>query len=138
MNDRRPTSPTPRRLSWLLIAVATVGCGPDIRTIAAEDLAAHLAEGKVGQVFHLIDLRSSEVFARGHLPGARNLPYAQLADDPDLFDDGRPVIFYAETEPDVGRIEQALKHRLPPNIVALAGGYRGWLEAGLPLEKRPE
>lgn len=138
MIDRRASSPRSRRLRWLLVVVATVGCGPDVQTISAEDLAAHLAEGKAGQVFHLIDLRPSEDFARAHLPGARNVPYARLADDPDLFNDGKPVIFYAEIEPDAGRIQQALGQRLPPNIVALAEGYRGWLEGGLPLEKRSE
>lgn len=135
MSDRQPSSPTPRRLSWLLLAAVMAGCGPDVQTIAAEDLAAHLAEGKAGQVFHLIDLRPAEAFARAHLPGARNVPYAALAGDPDLFTDGKPVIFYDAEQADAGRIGKALGPRLPPNVVVLAGGLRAWIGAGYPLEE---
>lgn len=135
MSDRRARSPMPRRLSWLLIAVATAGCGPNVQTIAVEDLAAHLAAGKADQVFHLIDLRPAEGFARAHLPGARNVPYAVLADDPDLFTDDKPVIFYDEKETDARRIGEALGPRLPPNVVVLAGGMRAWIDTGLPLDE---
>lgn len=135
MIDRQTSSPTPRRLSWLLIAAVAAGCGPEVRTIAAEDLAAHLAEGKAGQVFHLVDLRPAEDFARAHLPGARNVPYALLADDPSLFNDSRPVIFYDEEQANARRISKGLGPRLPPNVVVLAGGIRAWIDAGLPLNE---
>ena len=133
MSDRRASSPTSRRLRWLLIVAVTAGCGPNVQTIAAEDLAAYLAEGKAGQVFHLIDLRSAEAFAHAHVPGARNVPYAVLANDPYLFEDGKPVIFYDEEQTDARRIGMALGPRLPPNVVVLAGGMRAWADAGLPL-----
>lgn len=137
MSDRRASLPRQRRLSWLLIAVATAGCGLDVRTISVEDLAAHIAEGKAGQVFHLVDLRPAQDFARGHLPGARSVRYALLAVDPDLFTDGKPVIFYDDREPDVQRIGKALGSRLPPNVVALEGGYRAWIGSGRPLKGSP-
>ena len=62
------------------------------------------------------------------------MPYALLAADPDLFTDGKPVIFYDETATDARRIGKALGPRLPPNVVALAGGMRAWIDAGLPLD----
>jgi rhodanese-related sulfurtransferase len=117
--------------------VAAAGCGPDVRTISVENLATHMAEGKAGQVFHLVDLRPAADFARGHLPGARSVPYALLAIDLDLFTDGQPVIFYDDSEPDVQRIGNALGSRLPPNVVVLEGGYRAWIGSGQPLKGRP-
>ncbi len=135
MSDLRATSPMSRRLSWLVIAAVTAGCGPDVKTIAAQDLAAHLAAGKAGQVFHLVDLRPAQDFARAHLPGARSVPYALLAADPDLFADGKPVIFYDENAADARRIGKALGPRVPLNVVILAGGIRAWIGTGLPLDE---
>lgn len=130
-----PSCRRPLPLSCLLVLVAAASCGPNLQTVSADDLADYLAEGKAGPVFHLIDLRPAEAFGRARLPGARNLPYDGLAADPWLFDDGKPVIFYDDGLPDIGRIEAALGARLPPNVVALAGGFRGWVEAALPLER---
>lgn len=128
-----PGIATRRRLSGALLAVVVAGCAPGVQTIDPAVLAGYIAEGKAGTVFVLVDLRDADSFRRSHLPGARSVPYADLAHDTTLFRDGRPVIFYDEGAPDAVRIAHALGDRLPDNIVVLAGGFGAWRAAGHPV-----
>jgi rhodanese-related sulfurtransferase len=93
----------------------------------------YLEQGKVGRVFNLVDLRPQEDYSRFHVPGAINVPYERLATDRLLFLDGLPVIFYDETRPDLDRLTKAAGARLPPNVVFLDGGFRGWRAARFPV-----
>ena len=40
----------------------------------------HSTQGDADRGFELIDVRSKEAYARGHLPGARNIPHAELTE----------------------------------------------------------
>jgi rhodanese-related sulfurtransferase len=108
-------------------------CAPEAQTIAPGDLADYLEKGKAGKAFNLVDLRSEQAFFDRHLPGAINIPYERLAADRLLFLDGLPVIFYDEVDLDIARLKKAVGARLPENVVALEGGFRGWLAARLPV-----
>jgi len=133
MLAQRQGTATRRRLSGVLLAAVVAGCAPGVQIIDPEVLAAYIAEGKAGSAFALVDLRDGPSFHRAHLPGARTVPYDQLADDAALFRDGRPVIFYDAGQPDAARIGRALGDRLPDHIVVLAGGFDAWLAAGRPV-----
>lgn len=134
-NDQKCMTAPPLRIGAALLAALLYACAPEAQTIAPQDLAQYLENGKAGRTFNLVDLRPQEAFAALHLPGAINVPYERLATDRLLFLDGLPVIFYDETQPDLDRLSEAVGRRLPRNVVFLEGGFRGWQAARLPVAK---
>ena len=134
-NDQKYLTAMPRRFGAILLFALLLACAPETQTIAPQDLAGYLEQGKAGRAFNLVDLRPQEAFSTLHLPDAINVPYDRLVTDRLLFLDGLPVIFYDETRPDLDRLTEAMGTRLPRNLVFLEGGFRGWRAAALPVAK---
>jgi rhodanese-related sulfurtransferase len=85
----------------------------------------------------VLDLREPAAYAAGHILGARNVPLAELdkrAGDFDKFK-SRPVIVHCDTGSSASRAVSQLKARGFSNVVKLAGGFRAWLQASLPVER---
>jgi rhodanese-related sulfurtransferase len=85
----------------------------------------------------VLDLREPAAFAAGHVLGAKSLPLAELekrAGDFDKFK-SRPVIVLCDTGSTSTRAVSLLKARGFTQAVSLAGGFRAWLQASLPVER---
>lgn len=85
----------------------------------------------------VLDVREPAGFAAGHILGAKNVPLAQLdkrAGELDKYK-AKPVIVSCDTGNVSTRAVGLLKARGFTNVVSLSGGFRGWLQAGLPMEK---
>ena len=115
----------------------------------AEDARSRIRETTVGAVreridsgekFHLVDVREESEWAEGHLPGAfhlgpRHHRTGHRGALPRLRKGDRPV----------------LRRRLPlgpwpptacekmgyANVISMDGGYRGWTDAGYPVDSGP-
>ena len=85
----------------------------------------------------VLDVREPEHYAAGHILGAKNLPLAQLEQRAGEFDKykSKPVIVICDTGSVAARAVALLKGRGFSNVVNLAGGFRAWLQGGLPVEK---
>ena len=85
----------------------------------------------------VLDVREPEHFAAGHILGAKNLPLAQLEQRAGEFDKykSKAVIVHCETGSIAARAASLLKARGFSNVVNLSGGFRAWLQGGLPVEK---
>ncbi len=92
------------------------------------------------EAFHLIDVREGEEWAAGHLPKARHLCKGILERDVETvipnFD--AEVVLYCG-----GGFRSALAADNMQNmgyrrVFSMAGGWRGWNEAGLPVVKDNE
>ncbi|MEX0725582.1 MAG: rhodanese-like domain-containing protein [Planctomycetaceae bacterium] len=86
--------------------------------------------------FHLVDVREESEFAKGRLPGARHLGKGIIERDIEeaIPDVDAPIVLYCG-----GGYRSALAARNLgmmgyTNVISMDGGYRGWKEAGLPLE----
>jgi rhodanese-related sulfurtransferase len=83
----------------------------------------------------LLDVREPGEYAAGHIPGAVNLPQADLATRlSDLPDDGL-VIVVCQTAQRSLRAAQFLKQAGFDRIVHLRGGTSEWRRSGRPLEQ---
>lgn len=71
------------------IALSRLRQPVSVPLLSASDLARGLAEGRS---FLLVDIRSPEEYAAGHLPGALNIPMEQLRSA--SFDPDAEVVFY--------------------------------------------
>lgn len=102
--------------------------------IAPADLATRLAQADAPVV---IDVRTQEEYAAGHVPGALLIPYDQIADRLAEIPAGRPLVLYCRSGRRSGVAEAVLAEH---GIAArqLDGSWLAWEAAGLPVERAPE
>lgn len=85
----------------------------------------------------VVDVRAAGDFEKGHIPGAKHLPLAQVAADQKLLAaaKSRPVVLVCKNgqgaEGAAGKLRKAGFER----VYVLDGGIDGWLQAGLPLAR---
>lgn len=94
--------------------------------VTVEDLARARAEGA-----HVVDVRSPEEYARGHVPGARNVPLERVLDHPGEFEDGVQVLCQSG-----GRSLKATRalRQAGVSAVSVSGGTAAWVESGREIE----
>jgi len=85
----------------------------------------------------VLDVREPARYAEGHILGARNVPLAELTKRAGELEKykNRPVIVACDSGNTSARAVRELKARGFGNAVSLAGGFRAWLQGGLPMEK---
>jgi len=85
----------------------------------------------------LLDVREPAEYGAGRLPKAVNVPLSQLAGRAAELGklSGRPVIVYCERGGRSRNVGSALAQQGITDIYNLAGGYRAWKDAGLPVEQ---
>ncbi len=83
----------------------------------------------------VIDLRSAEAFARGHIVNARNIPADELAAKQDIIEKykSRPIVAVCEAGMTSSRAVEKLRKAGVENVFGLRGGINGWQQASLPL-----
>ena len=104
--------------------------GPSVNTLAATQLI-NRSDALV------IDLRSQEDYAKGHILGAKNIPLADLERRTGELDKHKtkPLILHCGDGNRTGSAVAALRKKGFDSVHNLAGGYTAWLQAGLPVEK---
>ena len=86
---------------------------------------------------HVIDVREADEFAGGHLPEARNVPLAKLADriaEIEKYKD-KPVILCCASGMRSGKACGQLGKLGFTKVHNLAGGVDAWVGAGYPIKK---
>ena len=86
---------------------------------------------------HVIDVREVDEFAGGHLPEARNVPLAKLADrisEIEKFKD-KPVIVCCASGMRSAKASGELAKLGFVQVHSLAGGVDAWVGAGYPIKK---
>jgi len=83
----------------------------------------------------VLDVRSSEEFAQGHIVEARNIALEQLANSVDTLKKYRekPVIVYCEAGSRSTQAAKLLKAQGFANVFSLQGGLAAWRQDNLPL-----
>lgn len=83
----------------------------------------------------VIDLRSAEAFARGHIVNARNIPYDELSAKSEVIDKfkSRPIVAVCDAGMTSGRAVTQLRKAGFEKVYGLRGGINAWQQASLPL-----
>lgn len=102
-----------------------------LEPVPADELLARAREGLVT----VLDVRPPEEYVAGHLPGAINIPLADLEDNLRDLPEGRQVVAYCRGEFCVLAFEAVARLR-ERGIEArrLQNGFPEWKQAGLPVE----
>ena len=64
-----------------------------VSTLKADEVRKILKEKNPGE-YNLIDVRQPKEYERGHIPGARLIPVAELHEHIDELDPAKPTIVY--------------------------------------------
>jgi rhodanese-related sulfurtransferase len=85
----------------------------------------------------VLDVRDAASYASGHILGARNLPLADLEKRIGELDKhkSKPVIVVCETGNSSMRAVRLLQAKGFAQARNLSGGFRAWLQGGLPVER---
>lgn len=101
-----------------------------VETIDARALAKLMADGDI----RLVDVRTAEEFAAGHIKGAVNMPVESFDPAQIASGDGRKTVLYCRS----GRRSQVAADKLVATgkpTTHLAGGILAWEAAGEPVER---
>lgn len=132
--DRRfATTATTALLFTLSIAAASCTAESNAADIAASEVAARIEAGAAPL---LLDVRTPEEFASGHVPGALNIPHDQLVQRLGEIEVHRAaeVVLYCERGGRAARAADVLTDAGFRQIRHLAGDMSAWREAGRPAE----
>lgn len=128
--------------NWMLVAIALLAAGALLWDIVGERLAGmpRLTPAQTVQLINrenaaVVDLRSTEVFARGHITGAVNLPAAQLGEAAARLGKvaGRPLVLVCDGHAAAVAAGRRLRESGSQRLYLLAGGMGAWREASLPV-----
>lgn len=83
----------------------------------------------------VIDLRSPEAFARGHIVNAKNLPFEDLSANKEKIAKyaKNAVVTVCEAGTTSSKVVDSLRKTGIKNIYGLKGGINAWTQANLPL-----
>jgi rhodanese-related sulfurtransferase len=90
-----------------------------------------------GEMFILVDTREDNEWARGHLPGAIHLCKGVIERDIEqaVPDKGAKLVLYCGGGFRSALAADNLQKMGYTDVVSMDGGWRGWTEAGFPVEK---
>ncbi|MCH8958376.1 MAG: rhodanese-like domain-containing protein [Proteobacteria bacterium] len=85
----------------------------------------------------VLDLRSAERFATGHVVGARNIPVDQLESSAGKLKrySGKPMIVYCDNGTGCRKAVARLQEMGFEHTVAMRGGLQAWTQENMPLVK---
>lgn len=109
----------------------------DAKTRVKElDIPAFRARWEEGWRPLLLDVREDGEWAKGRLPGAVHIGKGVLERDIEALcpDKGRELVLYCGGGFRSALAADSLQRMGYTRVVSLGGGWRGWLEAGLPTE----
>lgn len=81
----------------------------------------------------VIDVRSAEAFARGHIVNAKNIPVDELSANLEKFRKHKSIITVCDAGVTSNQAVNTLRKSGLDNVYNLRGGINGWTQANLPL-----
>jgi hydroxyacylglutathione hydrolase len=100
-----------------------------IPQMAATDLVSRLSAVTV------IDVRSANEWAEGHIPGATHIPLGYLADRAGDIPAARPIVVQCQSGGRSSIAASVLEQLGFTNVTNLSGGITAWVASALPIEK---
>lgn len=120
-------------LMLVLSAIFIAGCSSgDAITLITPDAYVEQFED-VGTDHLLIDVRTPQEFASGHIAGAINIPVEQLANRLSEVSTSMPIVVYCQSGNRSGQASTILAQNEYDDIYDL-GGIARWRSAGYPVQ----
>lgn len=105
-----------------------------MKKITVNDL--HTLRKSIGKNDLILDVRTPEEYAEGHVPGARNISHEQVASRIEELRSYQTIYVYCRSGGRVGHAAMDLTRAGFTNLVLVqGGGMPDWEAAGYPVEK---
>ena len=106
-----------------------------VRETTVDEVKRRMDRGDKG--FVLVDVREESEWNAGHIPGATHLGKGVIERDIEqkIPDTGREIVLYCGGGFRSALAAEALEKMGYTNVISMDGGWRGWKEAGYPVEK---
>ena len=122
-----------RPLTAALLALAMTGTAFAADTVSPAQVAQQIKDPKTAPF--VLDVRTPEEFVEGHVPGAKNIPVAEIEARAAEVPKDRPVVVYCRSGARVKRANAILRERGYANLVEMEGSMLAWDAAQLPVER---
>ena len=122
-------------LFFALLAGPASGEDAEIPLAPSISPAELQARREAGTAPVVIDVRSAEEFAAGHIPGALHIPFAEVATRISEVAAPDGVALYCMVGPRARLGEQALLESGYTEVLHIEGGMQAWEASGLPIEE---
>lgn len=108
-----------------------------LKRVKEIDIQGYLAMREAGKPHILIDTREESEWARGHLPGAIHMGKGIIERDIEakVLAKETTLVLYCGGGYRSALAGDNLKKMGYTDVISMDGGWRGWNEAGLPVEK---
>jgi rhodanese-related sulfurtransferase len=138
--DRRPEGRKDMiriTLTFLLTILGSIALAGEPQSTEAPSIsAAELHDRRTsGDAPTLIDVRTPAEYAAGHIPGAINIPFDEVAERIAEVDAPHGVALYCMIGPRARKGESALLAAGYESVFHLEGGFAAWREAGFPIQR---
>lgn len=107
------------------------GALPTYRRVTARDARHLLARNEVT----ILDVRNVDEYARGHIPGSRNVPLGRLTRRSHEMPAGKPILVTCESGGRSAIAASLLEAGGHTVVIDILDGFSGWLQAGGPVAK---
>ena len=94
----------------------------------------HELQVKKDPALFVLDVRSPEEFATGHVPGAVNVPYDHVASRLAEIPKDKDVVLYCRSGRRAALAADVLEQNGYPHLQLMQGDMPAWEQAGLPVE----
>jgi rhodanese-related sulfurtransferase len=91
-------------------------------------------QAKKDQSLFVLDVRTPQEYAAGHVPGAVNVPYDQVASQLTEIPKDKEVVLYCKSGRRAGLAAEVLEANGYTKLVHLQGDMQAWLKDGRPVE----
>jgi rhodanese-related sulfurtransferase len=121
------------RVALVLAALAAAvvwAAEAEAPSISPRELEARLAQG---DDLLVLDVRTPQEYASGHVPGAINVPHDEVAARAAELAGTRPVAVYCQRGPRARLAEAALRGAGRERVLHVEGGFSAWESDGLPV-----
>ena len=124
-----------RIVGFLLASLASavaLAAEPALVSISQEALLERQQKGD--ETTYVLDVRSPEEYASGHVPGAVNIPYDQIASRMAEVPKDKDVVLYCKSGRRAGIAAEVLAGQGYTRLQHLEGDIVAWVDKGRPVE----
>lgn len=119
-------------LAAVLVSAVALAAEPVVAPITQQVLVERQQQAEADLV--VLDVRSPEEFASGHVPGAINIPHDRIGERLAEVPKDKDVVLYCQSGRRAGIAAQALAEQGYARLFHLEGDIAAWKANGRPLE----